>query len=479
MSTKVAIYVRQSVKDDEGIERGLAATRALVDRHPDWTLVGEFVDNAVSASKTRKGTQWAAMLEKVEAGEIEVVVGVDVDRLLRSLRDMLTLIELKAKIITVNGEIDLTSADGEFRATMLAAIARFEIRRKSERQRRANEFRVLNGLPVAGGRRRFGFAADHVTVLEDEAAWIRHMYQRVADGGSLRSIAREMNEAGVPCVTKGSWNAPRIQKILVNPAYVGQVIHDRQAWPSMKVPVIVDPALAGRVAAIMADPARRTTPGTERRALLGGIVRCGTCQAPIITAGTKHKGQAIQTYACSAVKDGRTQGKGHPSIRRHILDKAVTSEIANAFMFGRDLIARMPSAADLTTVESQLAKLHRKKGDLLGMVGTDTGVGSADIRPQLVEIARKVDALNVKRQEIVAKDAHARMLMEMQQTIFSAGEVNWSDAVELKRALTATFESLELDMKRLLITTLLEVEVLPGRGSERVHVTHRVVQSLN
>lgn len=68
--------------------------------------------------------------------DFDIIVAVDLDRLVRSTKDLNVLVDLGAKVVTVDGEIDLAAAEGEFRATMIAGIARFETRRASERQKR-------------------------------------------------------------------------------------------------------------------------------------------------------------------------------------------------------------------------------------------------------------------------------------------------------------------------------------------------------
>lgn len=73
-----------------------------------WDLSYTFEDNDVSASTVRgPGTAWAKMLAAVYAGGIDVVVSVDMDRLLRTVRDLVTLTEAgagaKAKVLTVDG----------------------------------------------------------------------------------------------------------------------------------------------------------------------------------------------------------------------------------------------------------------------------------------------------------------------------------------------------------------------------------------
>ena len=445
-------------------------------RREGWQLADEpFIDNNVSASKARgKGTAWAAMLAGLAAGRADVVVGVDLDRLVRGIRDLGTLVDLKAKVVTVDGEIDLTTADGELRATMLAALAAFEVRRKSERQVRANSFRVTQGKPVPGGRRRFGFEKDHLTVVESEAVWIRRAYEQVVEGASLRSIAAAMNLAGVPCVTKGSWNAPRLRKILINPAYRGMVIHHHRAWPSDQVPTIVDPELADRVAAIMADPSRRTTPGPERRALLSGLALCGTCGSPLTSAGTKSHGAAVTTYSCLAVKNRNTGGKGHPSIRRALIDPVVTNEVVKAFHHGSQEIGTLVTPVDLGIVEHEIARLNSTRAELLSLVGT---VPIQDIRPRLARIGKDLEKLDLKRQRLVAGDVHLRMLRDMQTSLLGSGNI--ADHVVFRRELAARFDALDLDLKRQLIASLVKVTVMPGRSAERVRVEHKVVLSLN
>lgn len=143
MTKRAALYLRQSKSDDEGIERQTERTAALATAR-GWHVADTFVDNDVSASKTRgKDTAWGRML--AASDELDVVIGVDLDRVVRSTRDLNTLIDHGLALVTLDGEIDLTTADGEFRASMLASIARFEVRRKGERQTRANSQRAAKG----------------------------------------------------------------------------------------------------------------------------------------------------------------------------------------------------------------------------------------------------------------------------------------------------------------------------------------------
>ena len=93
----MAAYVRAS-KDRKGdrwtLETQVKRIKALAVAR-EWKIVEVYDDNAVSATKKRgKGTGWARMLKDAEAGRFSMVVAVDMDRLLRSTKELNTLIDM-------------------------------------------------------------------------------------------------------------------------------------------------------------------------------------------------------------------------------------------------------------------------------------------------------------------------------------------------------------------------------------------------
>ena len=100
-TNEVAAYVRASM-DRKGdrwtVDTQLRKIRALAEAK-DWNVVEVYEDNAVSATKKRRaGTRWAEMLDDARAGRFSMVVAVDMDRLLRSTKDLNTLIDLGLRV---------------------------------------------------------------------------------------------------------------------------------------------------------------------------------------------------------------------------------------------------------------------------------------------------------------------------------------------------------------------------------------------
>jgi len=431
---RAAAYLRQSVDHSEGIERQRTRTLKLIEAR-GWDLAAEFTDNDISASKERgPHTGWGRMLDGI-GRDFEVVVAVDLDRLLRSTRDLNVLIELGARVVTVDGEIDLTTADGEFRATMLAAIARFEVRRKSERQKRANEQRAAKGQYL-GRHRPFGFEKDGRTPRPEECEAIRDGYRAYLAGMSLSSIARDWNARGLRTGQDGEWERTAVRAVLRNPRYVGrvryrgQIIVDSEGVPVKAAwPAVVDEDTWEAAQAIMAGATGRKPRG---RHLLTGVALCGVCGAPVQSGGNARRG--VRGYRCSAAL-GHFARMAEPV--EDFVDRVVAARLGQ------------PDAASLIHADDASPEL-REQAEALRARRDGLGVALADglLTPAQVKIA--TDRLNSQ-------------IAALERQLADAGRARaLGDLVGAPEAYLA----LPADRRRHIIDLLMEVRLLPpGRGT--------------
>lgn len=292
--TRAGRYLRQSKNDAEGVERQDERTRALVESR-GWADGGSYVDDDITASKPRgPGTAWGRMLADAKAGLIDVVVGVDMDRLLRSTRDLNTLIDHGLGVVTVDGEIDLTTADGELRASILASMARFEVRRKGERQRRAQQQRAEKGRP-AKGVRPTGYALDG-TIIKDEAKIVRRIFDRFTAGETLKGIAADLNKDGIPTRRGGTWSSSSVSSILRNARYTGRSIYKGADVGQGTWKPIISEAQFAAVAARLDDPRRKTRgEDTARKHLGSGLYHC-SCGLRV--RSSSGRGSGLNRYTC-------------------------------------------------------------------------------------------------------------------------------------------------------------------------------------
>lgn len=447
MTEPAGIYLRQSLDVQEGIERQRERATKLIDAR-GWAFVGEYVDNDVTASKPRgRGTAWARLLDDLGADRVRVVVAVDLDRLLRTTRDLNTLIDHGAKVVTVDGEIDLSSADGEFRATMLAGIARFESRRKGERQQRANAARATKGKWV-GGRRPFGFEPDGVTLRPAEAAAIRDGFTGLLNGLSLAAVAREWNAKGF---TTGQtrqarsghagepspWRAYGVRHVLKNPRYMGRVRYKGEILTTpAEWPAIVDEATFQAVQAVLANPSRRTS-GRSARHLLTGIAVCGVCGAHVHAGGNARKG--VPSYRCSA-STGHFARMAKPV--EEFLSRVVVARLSRAD--ARELLHRrdLPDVDQLRADASGL----RERLEAVAVDYADGNVTAAQLRAATERIRAR--------------------LTEVEAQLADAGRVDVLGDLIAAQDVAAAWDSLPLERRRAVVSTLMRVVLHPpGRGT--------------
>ncbi len=154
-----ALYVRTSTNDQDG-QAQLHALRRAADAR-GWTERREFIDIGHSGAKPSRPAL-DELKRAAKAGEIRAVLVAGLDRLGRSLRDLLVLLdELNAAgcaVISLRESIDLTTPTGRLLVHLLAALAEFE--RELIRERvRAGIGRVKatgktrSGKPVGRPRR--------------------------------------------------------------------------------------------------------------------------------------------------------------------------------------------------------------------------------------------------------------------------------------------------------------------------------------
>jgi len=190
---RVALYVRvstdhQSVKNQE-IELQVAA-----ERH-GWQVVSVYRDQGISGAKGRdKRPGLDKLLQAVARKEFDMVAAWSVDRLGRSLIDLVGILqEFHAKHVDLylhQQGIDTTTPSGKAMFQMMGVFAEFE--------RSMIHERVMAGLARA---RAEGKQLGRPAEVAGNAAKVRTIRAARAAGKSIRTIAREQG-VGIGTVSR-------------------------------------------------------------------------------------------------------------------------------------------------------------------------------------------------------------------------------------------------------------------------------------
>lgn len=438
MTGKAVIYSRIS-NDPEGRELGVTRQeedcRALAERL-DLTIVGTFTDNDVSASTLSKKSrpQYDAMIATVEAREADTILAYSNSRLTRRPMELEGLIRLHERTgmsirTVVSGDDNLGTADGRMVARIKASVDAAEAERTSERARRAKAQAAADGR-WRGGRRPYGYEADGVTVREDEAALIRQATRDVLAGRSLRTIAKEW-PTDTTGTAEANHEASRIRRILLRPRNAGLLevrgeIAGRASWPA-----IVTEAEWRAFVAVMNNPARRNSPGPERRWLGSGIYKC-ECGASMNVSGSRGR----PFYTCSASK--------HVMRSQSAVDTAVVAVI-HAYLNDPRIIDRLRPVADISeaTTDRDHAQVLRQR----------LTVAEADYYEGLIngkQLREATERVEIELQAIAEREA-GRFSGNMLGDVLAGADP------------AAAFDAATLDRQRAIVDLLLDVTIHRGR----------------
>ncbi len=127
---RAAIYARVSTKNGQTPENQIIRLRDVADR-AGWEVVEEYVDKGISGAKGRdKRPAFDRLCKAATRREIDVVMAWSVDRLGRSLQDLVKFLEeLKASGVDLYPDrqgVDTTTPGGKALFQMMGVFAEFE-----------------------------------------------------------------------------------------------------------------------------------------------------------------------------------------------------------------------------------------------------------------------------------------------------------------------------------------------------------------
>ncbi|MEQ9639622.1 MAG: recombinase family protein [Alphaproteobacteria bacterium] len=294
---RCAIYTRKST--DEGLEQdfnSLHAQREACEAYiksqvaEGWRCLPEhYDDGGYSGGNTdRPGLQ--ALLQAIQARQLDVIVVYKIDRLTRSLADFARLAELfdaqAISFVSVTQQFNTTTSMGRLTLNMLLSFAQFEREITGERIRDKIAASKKKGMWM-GGNVPVGYdAVDRRLVIDPAGAeTIRSMFRLYLEAGDVPALALRLEEIGVRTrarVVNGGkpagglpYRPGHLYQLLSNPLYIGQIRHKDQTYPGEHEAIIDQPiwdAVQAQLAQNTQGPRTRRGRAAQEPSLLAGLV---------------------------------------------------------------------------------------------------------------------------------------------------------------------------------------------------------------
>ena len=433
----LALYRRVSTdkQADEGysLDVQLEKLRAYSKTLSNVREVRDYMDDGYSGSSLdRPGMQ--RLIHDIQAGEITHVIVVKLDRLSRSQKDTLHLIEdimipANVAFISIMESFNTDTAFGRAMVGILSVFAQLERENIFERTRGGMQKRVEKGYWPGGGRTPFGYdydPAQGILVPNEQAEMVRYIYDRYLAGISMQTIADNLNLKYEKLV----------YNILTRKSNAGYIVYKGEEYKGLHKPIVSLETYDRAMELLARRSAAKLV--TQTSHLLTGLCRCGNCGAKMRYMKWGKAGYKLVCYSQQRskqylVRDPNCDG---PSPFAEDVEEGVVSTL---FAVAREKLDHARKAVEAGSVAQVLqeqrqkaqAKLRRLYG-LYGDSGDDCLLDAihdakqdverlnAAVRAEQMKGASTRSAMNVCERLEGIQDAWAYMSVQEQRVVLAS-----------------------------------------------------------
>ena len=204
--------------------------KEMILSNEDYEFVGVYTDQGISGYKEKR-PGFQKMIAEARAGNIDLIITKSISRFARNTMTVLKFArELKELGIGIFFEIqgiNTLSEAGELMMTVAAAFAQKESEDMSASGKLAYRHRYEQGIPVQYLERSFGYCKGEngeYQVDENDAKWIRAMYEKAAQGWKISRIRDYLKENNIKSVQGSDFDYGMVLQHLENEIYKGDYI---------------------------------------------------------------------------------------------------------------------------------------------------------------------------------------------------------------------------------------------------------------
>ena len=393
----------------------------------DWMVYKIYTDSGYSGSNMeRPGLQ--DMIKDAEKGRIDMVLVYKLDRLSRSQKDTLFLIEDVFEkhgvgFTSITENFDTSTPFGKATLGMLAVFAQLEREKIKERTMMGKDSRAQEGRWHGGSTQPIGYdyIDNHLVINEYEAMQIKEVARLFLARTPVRTIANMMTDKGYRH-KHGEWDALTVRRVLKNPINIGKIKHRDKIYDGLHEPIF-DEKTFNEIQELMKERLEQYGTTRPHQSLLGGVLFCKNCGGRY----ARFKWKYSTIYSCYSrakkmkkmIKDPNCKNKIY---REEILDGFVLEEISrlalnpNRIEQVRENRPVNDNTDKIKSIKSEIAKIDTqisKMMDLYALGSIDLDVIStkvADMNNEKTALNKELASLNVPTQETKMTDEEIRSI---------------------------------------------------------------------
>jgi len=235
-----AIYLRKSRSEEQqNAEETLARHKKTLLEYAEkkqLNIIKLYEESIVSGDNLYSRPQMQQLLEDVDNDLYDAVLCMDIDRLGRgNMREQGLIIETfkysDTLIITPDKTYNLNDDTDEELTEFKTFFARRELKTINKRLQRGLKQTIKDGGYVANAP--YGYKKVYVNkkptleIIENEAYFVRMMFDMYLNGTGAQTISEELNRLGAKPRRSDNFNRNTVRHILKNPVFSGKIVWDR------------------------------------------------------------------------------------------------------------------------------------------------------------------------------------------------------------------------------------------------------------
>jgi DNA invertase Pin-like site-specific DNA recombinase len=369
------------------------------------TVVKSYIDRALSAKSDRR-PDFQNLIRDSEKRLFEAVVVWKLDRFSRNRYDSAYYKRLLRKngvrVISATEPIS-DDATGILLESMLEGYAEFYSAELSEKIKRGQTENALkckyNGVGMT-----VGYYVDddrYFQIDETVAPVICEAFQKYADGGTVRDVAKWFNDRSVKNKRGNPLTTNATTAILKNRMYIGEYKYGEHIVPG-GVPAIIDEALFNRVQERFEKNKRMPTHfKAEDEYILTTKLFCGKCGNFLIGESGKSRAGAIHRYyKCSTAK--RKNKCSLKALKKQWIEDFVIDEVIKSLGDNKilervaDLVLDLQSKGNSTIplLQQQLKNSEKQIENMVAALAQ--GIITKSTKEKLDELEQSKEDLEIK-----------------------------------------------------------------------------------
>lgn len=419
------------VSSEEQAQHGISveAQRTILEGYAAMTSTRiRIYEDAGYSGKNTNRPALQQLLAACRSGSVSAVVVWKLDRLSRSLRDTLTIIEdifqpRGITLVSVTESIDTSTPSGRMMLNLLASFAQLEREQDSDRVVMAHKH-LARDCKYLGGHVPLGYRIDaekNYVLDPDTAPIVRKVFEMYLSRSGYTPIMDYLNSIDFHGIRKTQFKKSDLNFLLKNEIYSGTYVRRIGADPRHRVthpenirvpggvPAILTPEEWTRVCALREQSRSASAMYTARRVYpLSGLVFCASCGAmmPLNYGGKDRDGTVQRYYTCrrSCCRPARLEQ----------IQTAVFSILEQMASSGKDMISAAcavansfsddtdrENASDVAAIEKQIIEQNKTISRIVSFIA-ESGSGAP------VSLADDLRRLESERERMESRAAALR-----------------------------------------------------------------------